>query len=242
MASAPVTLTSNGEPALAVDTDDTSGNLTVDFGFFQPLWLGNLVFEDVANNGVYDAATDSPLVGASVALFTADGTTPAVDVDGVAVANQTTVADGLYLFPNLAPGAYVVQVSAPAGYRSSTDIVGSLTPDNNTNDDDNGTAQAGGAVLSAPVTLTSGGEPITDGDADTNTNLSVDFGFYPLASLGDYVWLDTNKDGMQDKGESGVAGVNVQLYQPGLDGIGRHRRRRAGGDHHHWRERRLPVP
>ena len=139
VASRPITLTSHGEPTTPVDTDDTSGNLTLDFGFFQPLArLGNLVFEDVTNNGVYDSATDQPLVGAAVALFLADGVTPAVDADGVAVANQTTVADGLYLFPNLAPGAYVVQVSAPAGYRSSTDIGTSANPDTNTDHDDNG--------------------------------------------------------------------------------------------------------
>jgi hypothetical protein len=39
--------------------------------------VGNLVFEDVANNGVFDSATDQPLPGASVALFLADGVTPA---------------------------------------------------------------------------------------------------------------------------------------------------------------------
>jgi hypothetical protein len=33
-----------------------------------------------------------------------------------------------------------------------------------------------------------------------------------LASLGDYVWLDTNGDGVQDDGEYGVPGVTVTLY------------------------------
>lgn len=37
--------------------------------------------------------------------------------------------------------------------------------------------------------------------------------YVPLpASLGDWVWLDTNKNGLQDPGEEGVAGVKVDLY------------------------------
>jgi len=32
------------------------------------------------------------------------------------------------------------------------------------------------------------------------------------ASLGDYVWNDTNKNGVQDAGEMGIAGVKVELY------------------------------
>ena len=73
-------------------------------------------------------AATSPLAGATVALFAADGTTPALDADGVAVASQTTTATGLYLFTNLAPGQYVVRVTPPAGYRSSTDIATDRQP------------------------------------------------------------------------------------------------------------------
>ena len=59
-----------GEPAtpgLADSTADNNANYTVDFGLFTPVRLGNLVFEDIANNGVYDAGADSPLAGATVA-------------------------------------------------------------------------------------------------------------------------------------------------------------------------------
>ena len=40
----------------------------------------------------------------------------------------------------------------------------------------------------------------------------------PKASLGDYVWYDTNKNGVQDDGEEGVADVKVKLYRTGPDG------------------------
>jgi hypothetical protein len=203
--SAPVMLTIGGEPTgeqatpgLADSTVDNNANSTVDFGLHIPVRLGNLMFEDIANNGVYDAGTDSPLKSATVALFAADGTTPAVDADSVAVASQTTIADGLYLFTNLAPGQYVVQVVAPAGYRSSTDIASTANPDNDTDNDDNGIV-ASGVVASAPVTLTSNGEPAAAVDTDdTSGNLTLDFDAFQPASLGSTVWYDTDQDGVRD--------------------------------------------
>jgi hypothetical protein len=155
-----------------------------------------------------------------VALFASDGTTPAVDADGVAVASQTTTATGLYLFTNLAPGRYVVRVTPPVGYISSTDIASTTNPDNDTDDDDNGLGSAVTAA-SAPVTLTSNGEPAAAVDTDdTSGNLTVDFGFFLPAEIGDMVWLDVDKDGVQDgKGsEPGIPGVTVTLYRPGPDG------------------------
>jgi uncharacterized repeat protein (TIGR01451 family) len=39
------------------------------------------------------------------------------------------------------------------------------------------------------------------------------------AVYGDFVWLDTNQDGLQDAGENGVSGVTVEIYQDNGDGI-----------------------
>ena len=33
------------------------------------------------------------------------------------------------------------------------------------------------------------------------------------ASVGNYVWFDANKDGVQDAGETGIPGVKVTLYR-----------------------------
>ncbi|MBU5909273.1 carboxypeptidase regulatory-like domain-containing protein, partial [Vibrio cholerae O1] len=43
--------------------------------------------------------------------------------------------------------------------------------------------------------------------------MTVDTGFYetPKYSLGDYVWLDKNKDGIQNDDEKGIPGVYVIL-------------------------------
>ncbi len=45
--------------------------------------------------------------------------------------------------------------------------------------------------------------------------LDADFGFLPLGSIGDFVWLDLDGDGVQDPGEPGIAGVTVNLNGPG---------------------------
>jgi len=48
--------------------------------------------------------------------------------------------------------------------------------------------------------------------------LDADFGYYPGGSIGDYVWFDENRDGVQDAAEAGIAGVVVNLYAAGADG------------------------
>jgi hypothetical protein len=48
------------------------------------------------------------------------------------------------------------------------------------------------------------------GSAGSNSH-SFDFGFYQPAELGNFVWLDSNRNGRQDSGEQGVSGVSVSL-------------------------------
>ncbi|WP_200837586.1 SdrD B-like domain-containing protein, partial [Ruania rhizosphaerae] len=52
------------------------------------------------------------------------------------------------------------------------------------------------------------GDLTQDGDRDP----SLDFGFVPdLVSVGDYVWIDEDRDGIQDEGETPVEGVEITL-------------------------------
>jgi hypothetical protein len=84
-------------------------------------------------------------------------------------------------------------------------------PDDDQDRDDNGDPQAGAGVVSAAVTLMDQDEPTSE-DGDAQTNLTVDFGFYPLGSLGDRVWLDANRNGVQDDSEAGIEQSEVILY------------------------------
>jgi hypothetical protein len=146
------------------------------------LSLGNLVWNDRNNNGTVDPG-EPGIGGVAVRLFLdADDNGVA---DGPAVATTATDAAGAYLFQNLDPGTYLVEIVPPAGYVSSSgsNLPYASTgpyepapdPDNDINNDDNGTAQAG-VIRAGSVTLAVGAEPVNDGDADPNSNLTVDFG------------------------------------------------------------------
>jgi len=211
--SGPITLSSGAEPTNDGDTNADS-NLTVDFGFVPSgvLSLGNLVWLDVNNNGLADVG-EPGLAGVTVRLIAANGST--------VLSTTTTDASGNYLFSSLPAGTYIVEVdrtsSAVTGYLSSTDIASSATPDNDINNDDNGIAVTPTAVRSAPVTLSALAEPVTDGDNDANSNLSVDFGFVRALSVGNLVWADVNNNGLVDPGETGIGGVTVRLIA--ADGV-----------------------
>jgi hypothetical protein len=224
--SIPFALSNNGEPINETgacntqdDADDNNIRLTIDFGFVDPVCLGNLVFSEVNNNGLQDDAT--PMSGALVEAFRlVDGVLQPANLasTGATVPAQTTTGTGLYEFCDLPPGDYVVRVTPPGGFVSS---LSGGDPDNNTGNDSNGQPVDGQTyVQSLPVTLVANAEPTGDGTPgsgdDDNSNNTVDFGFVPGAiatpvALGDRVWCDTNGNGVQDAGENGVAGVIVTL-------------------------------
>ncbi len=204
----PATLTAGGEPTNDGDTDANS-NLTIDFGFYR-LSLGNLVFVDADNSGAFDAG-DTPRDGVAVELLDAAGTT--------VLGTTVTAGGGLYQFTGLAPGDYRVRITPPSGYTSSTGggSEPASDPDNNIDSDDNGTSSAA-TITSAAITLTPGSEPLVTSATGDTANTTVDFGLVlsSALSLGNYVWRDTNNDGVVSAGETGIDGVTVRL----LDGTG----------------------
>lgn len=146
--------------------------------------LGNLVWRDRDNSGTFNAG-DTPFPGIPVELFR-DSDDDGIP-DGPAIANTTTDANGLYLFDELVPDTYIVCIDAPVEWVSSSGTgrryapVGptepAVDPDDDVNDDDNGTAGTSPTrICSLGVTLGFGQEPVNDGDSDPNSNLSVDFG------------------------------------------------------------------
>ena len=170
---------------------DDRANMTVDFGFYR-LQLGDLIFEDVDNDGVFTAGTDTPLQNATVQLFAADGTTEInVGPDGIpgtaddAPGGVTTGAGGTYLFGGLPEGDYIVVVTPPAGYLSAIDSFDQTDnddPDTNTDNNDNGDGILFGPVSSDVVTLTPGDAGASSNNTVTqNTgttyNPTLDFGF-----------------------------------------------------------------
>jgi hypothetical protein len=128
----------------------------VDAGFMGPLSIGNLVWKDINDDGLYDPA-EPTFSGIPVRLIASDGTT--------LLASTTTDGNGRYLFKNLMAGTYFVESGVPnGGFRSSTDIATSTNP-NDIDSDDNGVGTAStGFVRSSLITLANDGG--TPGDAN----------------------------------------------------------------------------
>ncbi|MEJ7252765.1 SdrD B-like domain-containing protein, partial [Staphylococcus epidermidis] len=63
---------------------------------------------------------------------------------------------------------------------------------------------------------------VAKGTINNADNMTVDTGFYltPKYNVGDYVWEDTNKDGIQDDNEKGISNVKVTLKNKNGDTIG----------------------
>jgi uncharacterized repeat protein (TIGR01451 family) len=220
-------------------TDDNAENLTIDFGLVPLHSIGNQVWVDVNNNGMFDAG-EAPIAGVEVVLHYVDPAT------GMCVVVDTLYTDvnGLYLFDSLIAGDYLVEITAGnfeageplVGFASSTgsgatdltsgqneDADNQIDPDDlDTDGDDNGVLNGNpmfvGSVVSDTLTL-GDGEPMgedpnndTSGALEENSNLTVDFGFVPLMSLGNQVWNDENNNGVIDGGEDPIEGVEVVLH------------------------------
>ncbi|MEN6644962.1 MAG: SdrD B-like domain-containing protein [Armatimonadia bacterium] len=168
---------------------DTTGNSTgLDFGYRVPPRIGKIgdtVWTDTNANGVQDVG-ETPLAGVPVMLYL--GTT--------LIGTQTTDANGHYLFTGLAAGTYTVKTDM-SGFPTlvqTFDYDGLATPN------------------AATYTLAEG-ETFAD---TTGNSTGLDFGYRvppPIGKIGDTVWYDTNKNGVQNVGELGIPGVRVKLYR-----------------------------
>ncbi len=154
--------------------------------------IGDQVFEDVANNGVFNPGTDTGILGVTVSLYedaNGDGViTPGVDA---LVATTTTGAGGIYSFTSLAQGFNYIAYVNPA----DPVLV---------------------AYFGVPFQASTPNPQAIPNL--TGTYNDADFGFWRVApgSIGDEVFLDNNANGVFDAGDTPLAGVTVNLY---LDGV-----------------------
>jgi CshA-type fibril repeat protein len=157
---------------------------SLDMGLFQKLVkLGDKVWYDADKNGIQDSG-ESGIKDVKVELYRADGEF---------VSQTMTDSSGLYMFDGLIPDKYYIVFTPPTGYViSNKDQGGDDTKDSDANSDGR----------TSIFTLESGKD-----------NATVDMGLYQQrVSFGNFVWLDTNHNGIQDEGENGVKDVNVTLF------------------------------
>ncbi|WP_167815178.1 SdrD B-like domain-containing protein, partial [Sporolactobacillus shoreae] len=181
---------------------DGDSDTSLDFGFIvKSVSVGDYVWLDKNKDGVQDN-DESGIAGVVLKLTGPDGK-PVTDINGNEVKPVVTDKNGHYEFdnlPSLPTGQhYTVTIDKNASGSALTNLA--PTKEKGTND----TAKDSSTWVAVSIDL------IKDGDSDT----SLDFGFIVKSvSVGDYVWLDANKNGVQDNNESGIAGVILKLSGP----------------------------
>lgn len=171
-----------------IEKQDQIGDKKPDNTSSVPLTAGYTIAGKLYNDA--DASfsssdSEAPYAGVTVALLKKDGT-PVLDKDGNPV-TAVTDAEGKYSFSGLPLGEYTVSVVDP----TSGPLVGTKPTE----------AYTGRYKTTADVTIAEA----------TGSVIDVNFGFVKPASVGDYTWMDVNRDGIQDADEPALPGVTVTL-------------------------------
>ena len=147
--------------------------------------LGDFVWHDRNGDGIQDAGEEG-VAGVVVHLYRKDG---------MHLRSTVTDASGYYLFENLLPDTYYLRFVLPSGWELTDAHRGT---DEEIDSDVDGTF----GPMTTPLVVLTGG----------TQKMDIDMGIYRCAVLGDFVWWDRNRDGIQDLGENGVNGVSIWVY------------------------------
>ncbi len=166
-------------------------NLNQDFGYNTSAGytIGGTLWMDTDVDGLLDGGESNRFAGVTVALFTDSNSSGTWDAADHLVGTQVTDGSGDFSFTGLPNSLYFVDVTDEAnlleGYWHS---LGTAGADNNSQFDPYSVVLLGAS------------------------NTTADFGYYrDPASLGDFIWIDTNGEGIQVGGETGMPGVEVAL-------------------------------
>ena len=187
--------------------DSNPSNNTASASFTVGGTISGTIYNDKDATWFNDSPTfDSPFEGVTVRLLDADGN-PVKDASGADITAKTD-ADGNYTFTRLPMGSYKVEVVPGDAKVDGADV--NLSDYKQTYGYGSSTkrSEAGKGKLVTPTAI----ELTTAAPNATK----VDFAFVKPASVGNFVWFDANKDGIQDADEAGVPGVTVTL----TDGAG----------------------
>jgi SdrD B-like domain/Secretion system C-terminal sorting domain len=169
--------------------------------------IGNYVWFDDNEDGIQNEPATRGINGVSVELNNAgaDGNIGTGDdffETTTVTTNNAAGEPGYYLFANLNTGVYYVRfpttVPGAAGLRPQTTAI-------NADNDSDADPITG---VSKPIRI-----DVFAGVIILKDNPTIDAGYKADTQVGDFVWLDTNKDGLQDAGEAGIPNVFVYLIR-----------------------------
>ena len=178
--------TTKKSPIIKVESGDK--NETIDGGLFKSVCVGGVIWEDINANGVKEP-NEPAIADAKVMLTDLEGNY-ILDADGNKVEVFITQEDGKYLFCRIIPGKYKIKVELPPDYVTTTK---DATNDNNDSDINNGGE--------SDIIDTTSGEEIVINDG----------GAYKPGCIGDFVFKDTNANGIQDENDTPIEGAIVML-------------------------------
>ncbi len=184
----PAGFTQTGDPDATLDHQSSSILTLGDADLVLDFGYQNTSLADISGNVFSDLDRDGIDDGVGEPGFT-DVTIALLDSSGNVIATTKTDANGDYTFPDLPAGDYTVEITDEGGVLNDYLLTSGLD--------------------SIDVTLA--GTDIT----------GIDFGYARNAgtgAIGDFVWLDADRDGVQDAGESGLSGIDLDLYDVGPDG------------------------
>ena len=191
-------LGNNPEPAYAPLTVSTQG------------FISGRVYLDNNQDGAFQAGSDTPLGGVPIELRTGSSCAAGTPVSGInGLLNPiNTDAAGNYLFAGLPAGTYsVCQANQPAGTLNAPPVAGSITPSN-------GSSGTPGSAGNASETSSQIQGIVLNGDGaggEISGSQRNDFPEVAPASLSGAVFIDLNNDGIRQGGDSGLAGVVINL-------------------------------
>ena len=132
-----------------------------------------------------------PLAGAEVRLL---------DEEGAVLQSQTTGSGGEYLFSNLMPGTYTLDASMPEGC-----VI--IEPD------DRRLNETQISVITRATNRNGTSDPIELLMGEDLRKMNI--GCVLPGRLGDFCWLDLDKDGLQGMDEPGIPNVRIELLRDG---------------------------
>lgn len=160
--------------------------LTADLQNFG-ITLGDQVFLDANNDGLFDSDTEDGIAGVTVQLFELGGIDEVVDpLSQTPIATTVSDGDGRYQFQALPSGFYAAVIPADQ-FQVGGALQGLVTSSADTpgaaakidNDDDGRDVEGQSFVITETFQMVAGEEPSGDG----LVNNTVDFGFVPSADL-----------------------------------------------------------
>ena len=175
----------------------------IGMGIFLPGDINGEVWEDLNGDGLDGGEPNTP-VNVNVSLLDAATLSlVANDASGNPLTNPVST-NSTYSFNNIAPGDYIVEFSEPGGpypgglHLTKVDEAG--TPGSQVGDANNDSDADPNSGQTFQITLVS----------DQSVG-GVDAGYWVPGQVGDFVWEDLNGNGIQDGGEPGLGGIQVEL-------------------------------